>query len=140
MRRRHVGCDRRGMAKHGGGVDAAEIRRVARGKFGYSSLRPGQEHVIRLILDKRDTLSVMPTGSGKSAIYQIAGLKIGGPTEYARLGNVIEVLGHPTVLALTATAAATSRPSRRRSTSTRSRRRRSASRNCTGNIVRPAWS
>ena len=68
------------MAKKTGGVDAAEIRRVAREKFGYESLRPGQEHVIKLVLDKRDTLSVMPTGSGKSAIYQICGLKIGGPT------------------------------------------------------------
>src|SRR5215204_7538680 len=68
------------MAKKSGGIDAAEIRRVAREKFGYDTLRPGQEHVIKLVLDKRDTLSVMPTGSGKSAIYQICGLKIGGPT------------------------------------------------------------
>jgi ATP-dependent DNA helicase RecQ len=68
------------MAKEGQRSESADIRRVAREKFGYESLRPGQEHVIRLILDGRDTLSVMPTGSGKSAIYQIAGLKIGGPT------------------------------------------------------------
>ena len=60
--------------------DTADIRRLAREKFGYESLRPGQEQVIRLVLDKHDTLSVMPTGSGKSAIYQICGLKIGGPT------------------------------------------------------------
>jgi len=68
------------MAKPTGGTDVADIRRVARDKFGYDHLRPGQEHVIRLVLDRRDTLSVMPTGSGKSAIYQICGLKIGGPT------------------------------------------------------------
>ena len=69
------------MAKRGsGGTDVAEIRRLAREKFGYKSLRPAQEEIIRLILEKQDTLSVMPTGSGKSAIYQIAGLKIGGPT------------------------------------------------------------
>src|ERR671916_137079 len=68
------------MPNRAGGVSVADNRKVARDKFGYESLRPGQEEVIRLVLDKHDTLSVMPTGSGKSAIYQIAGLKIGGPT------------------------------------------------------------
>jgi ATP-dependent DNA helicase RecQ len=68
------------MGNRAGGVSVADIRKVARDKFGYEKLRPGQEEVIRLVLDRRDTLSVMPTGSGKSAIYQIAGLKIGGPT------------------------------------------------------------
>src|SRR5215210_5759935 len=68
------------MGTTSAGVTVSEIRKVARDKFGYSKLRPGQEEVIRLVLDKHDTLSVMPTGSGKSAIYQIAGLKIGGPT------------------------------------------------------------
>ena len=68
------------MGTQSGGVSVADIRKVARDKFGYEKLRPGQEEVIRLVLEKRDTLSVMPTGSGKSAIYQLAGLKIGGPT------------------------------------------------------------
>src|SRR5918998_2980936 len=58
----------------------SEALKVAREKFGYQELRPGQEEVIQLVLEGRDTLSVMPTGSGKSAIYQIAGLLIGGPT------------------------------------------------------------
>src|SRR5688500_6396443 len=58
----------------------SEALKVAREKFGYADLRPGQEEVIQLILEGRDTLSVMPTGSGKSAIYQIAELLIGGPT------------------------------------------------------------
>ncbi|MGE5608951.1 MAG: RecQ family ATP-dependent DNA helicase [Bacillota bacterium] len=61
-------------------IDIAEIRRIARGQFGFEELRPGQEEVIRFVLERHDTLSVMPTGSGKSAIYQIAGLLIGGPT------------------------------------------------------------
>jgi ATP-dependent DNA helicase RecQ len=58
----------------------SEALKVAREKFGYEDLRPGQEEVIQLVLEGRDTLSVMPTGSGKSAIYQIAGLLVGGPT------------------------------------------------------------
>src|ERR671912_904159 len=58
----------------------SEALKVAREKFGYEDLRPGQEEVIQLVLEGRNTLSVMPTGSGKSAIYQIAGLLVGGPT------------------------------------------------------------
>src|SRR4051794_25369527 len=56
----------------------SEIRKVARSKFGYEDLRPGQETAISSLLGRQDTLVVMPTGSGKSAIYQIAGLMIEG--------------------------------------------------------------
>src|SRR3954462_9413243 len=59
---------------------AVEVRRIAREKFGYDGLRYGQEEAIRAVLAGHDTLSVMPTGSGKSAIYQIAALLIDGPT------------------------------------------------------------
>ena len=55
------------------------IRRAAQ-KLGLTSLRPGQREAIESVLRSRDTLTVMPTGSGKSAIYQIAGLLIPGPT------------------------------------------------------------
>ena len=57
-----------------------ELRRVAREAFGYESLRPGQEAAIQAVLQGHDTLAVMPTGWGKSAIYQLAGLQIPGPT------------------------------------------------------------
>ncbi|HEV7299796.1 MAG TPA: ATP-dependent DNA helicase RecQ [Tepidisphaeraceae bacterium] len=66
------------MVRTKSGVD--EIRRIAREKFGFESLRHGQEDVIKLVLEGRDVLSIMPTGSGKSAVYQIAGLLIDGPT------------------------------------------------------------
>src|SRR5829696_1367567 len=56
------------------------IRRVARRALGFEDLRPGQEEAIEAVLDGRDTLVVMSTGSGKSAIYQVAGLLISGPT------------------------------------------------------------
>ncbi len=51
---------------------------VAQKNFGFEQLRPGQEDAIRSLLAKRDTLVVMPTGSGKSAIYQITGMMIDG--------------------------------------------------------------
>jgi len=47
--------------------------RAAR-QFGFDDLRTWQEETIRSLLRTRDTLVVMPTGSGKSAIYQLAGI------------------------------------------------------------------
>ncbi|HSV13442.1 MAG TPA: ATP-dependent DNA helicase RecQ [Tepidisphaeraceae bacterium] len=61
-------------------IDRNQLRQIAKQKFGYDELRPGQEQTIRSIVDGHDALSIMPTGSGKSAIYQIAGLLIDGPT------------------------------------------------------------
>lgn len=60
--------------------DSRRVRRVAREVFGYQDLRPGQEAAIKAVLGGRDTLVVLPTGSGKSAIYQIAGMQVPGPT------------------------------------------------------------
>jgi ATP-dependent DNA helicase RecQ len=56
------------------------VQRVAQETFGYDQLRPGQEAATRAILDGHDTLTVMPTGSGKSLIYQVAATLLGGPT------------------------------------------------------------
>ena len=58
----------------------AAIQRCARQKLGLLKLRPEQLEAIQSILDGRDTLVVQPTGSGKSAIYQAAGLLLSGPT------------------------------------------------------------
>lgn len=56
------------------------IQELAETHLGYEDLRPGQEAAIASILDHRDTLAVMPTGSGKSAIYQLAAAQIPGST------------------------------------------------------------
>jgi len=61
-------------------VPEDRIDRVAREAFGFAALRPGQREAIESVLAGRDTLVVMSTGSGKSAIYQIAGLLIEGAT------------------------------------------------------------
>jgi ATP-dependent DNA helicase RecQ len=57
-----------------------QIAKVAKDSFGYDTLRPGQQEAIASVLDGHDTLAVMPTGFGKSAIYQVPALMLDGPT------------------------------------------------------------
>lgn len=49
-------------------------------KFSFSSFRPGQAEAIQHLLDGKHTLVVMPTGSGKSLVFQLAGLLLPGLT------------------------------------------------------------
>src|SRR4051794_14677390 len=58
----------------------ATIERLAKERFGFAALRPGQAEGVESVVAGRDTLCVMSTGSGKSAIYQLAGMLIDGPT------------------------------------------------------------
>ncbi|MBK8945874.1 MAG: RecQ family ATP-dependent DNA helicase [Ignavibacteriae bacterium] len=39
--------------------------------FGFENFRPGQEQIIKDILDKKNVLVIMPTGAGKSICYQL---------------------------------------------------------------------
>ncbi len=48
--------------------------------FGYDEFRPLQQEVISNVLNRRDTLAIMPTGSGKSICYQIPALIFDGLT------------------------------------------------------------
>lgn len=57
-----------------------DAERIARRRLGFDSLHPGQEAAIAALLAGHDTLAVLPTGSGKSAIYQIASALLPGPT------------------------------------------------------------
>ena len=43
-------------------------------RFGFDSFRPGQEAIVRDILDGRDVLAIMPTGGGKSLCFQLPAL------------------------------------------------------------------
>jgi ATP-dependent DNA helicase RecQ len=56
------------------------IASAARNLLGFKTLRPGQNDAIQSLLQGRDTVLVQPTGSGKSAVYQIAGALLEGST------------------------------------------------------------
>jgi ATP-dependent DNA helicase RecQ len=56
------------------------IRELARDRLGFERLRPGQEQAVAAAAAGRDVLAVLPTGGGKSAIYELAALLRGGPT------------------------------------------------------------
>ena len=63
-----------------GGDAAEQISELARERFGFAGLRPGQLRAVESVLAGRDVLAVLPTGAGKSAIYELAGLLTSGPT------------------------------------------------------------
>jgi ATP-dependent DNA helicase RecQ len=56
------------------------IEELARERLGYAQLRPGQLPAVEALAGGRDVLAVLPTGGGKSAIYELAGLLRTGPT------------------------------------------------------------
>jgi ATP-dependent DNA helicase RecQ len=60
----------------------ADIIATVRRYWGYSELRPLQEHAIRAGLEQRDSLVVMPTGGGKSLCYQV-------PAELAQRTDIV---------------------------------------------------
>jgi ATP-dependent DNA helicase RecQ len=61
-------------------ADAESIQRLAADRLAFERLRPGQLRAVAAAASGRDTLAVLPTGAGKSAIYQLAGLLRKGPT------------------------------------------------------------
>ena len=58
----------------------ADPHSILKKVFGYDSFRPGQEDIVRRLLDGQDVLAVMPTGAGKSICYQVPALLLPGIT------------------------------------------------------------
>jgi len=61
-------------------VGAVTVEELARDRLGFAGLRPGQLRAVEALASDRDVLAVLPTGGGKSAIYELAGLLRPGPT------------------------------------------------------------
>ncbi len=59
---------------------AVSIQRLARDRLGFDQLRPGQLEAITAAAAGHSVVAVLPTGAGKSAIYELAGLLRTGPT------------------------------------------------------------
>jgi ATP-dependent DNA helicase RecQ len=59
---------------------ADSIRELARERLSFAELRPGQLRAAAAAAAGRDVLAVLPTGGGKSAIYELAGMIRTGPT------------------------------------------------------------
>jgi ATP-dependent DNA helicase RecQ len=55
-------------------------RDVLKEIFGFDDFRPLQANIIQNVLQKKDSLAIMPTGSGKSLCYQLPALLFSGLT------------------------------------------------------------
>ncbi len=60
--------------------ETRDLIRAAQEVLGYPSLRSGQPEAMEATLSGRDVLAVMPTGHGKSALYQLPAAVQGGLT------------------------------------------------------------
>jgi ATP-dependent DNA helicase RecQ len=60
--------------------DLSAAQHSLRTIFGFAEFRPGQAEIVDAILNGRDVLAVMPTGSGKSLCYQLPALVRDGLT------------------------------------------------------------
>ena len=61
-------------------VPGDPIFETLKSRFGFASMRAGQESVVRALLDGRSALAVFPTGGGKSLCYQLPALLLDGLT------------------------------------------------------------
>src|SRR4051794_17500106 len=61
-------------------VDWRELKQVVREHFGFRRFRPGQERAVQAAMQGRDTIVIMPTGSGKSFCFQLPALALEGTT------------------------------------------------------------
>jgi ATP-dependent DNA helicase RecQ len=59
---------------------AERLQQVAAETFGWDELHPEQLEAMEHLMEGHDVIAVLPTGAGKSAIYQVPALLMPGPT------------------------------------------------------------
>lgn len=57
-----------------------KARQILQKFYGYEDFRPGQRKVVESLLNRNDTVAIMPTGAGKSICFQIPALLFEGVT------------------------------------------------------------
>ena len=76
-----------------------------RGRWGYPAFRPGQDEAVAAVMAGRDVLAVLPTGGGKSLVYQVPAVARGGVVLVvspliALMRDQVDALGRRGVLAV----------------------------------------
>ncbi|GAA1972137.1 RecQ family ATP-dependent DNA helicase [Terrabacter lapilli] len=79
-------------------TNRARLQRAATETFGWDELHAYQLEAMEHVLEGHDVLAVLPTGAGKSAIYQVPALLVDGP---ALVVSPLLALQHDQVEALT---------------------------------------
>ena len=60
------------------------LQTALRERFGFDRFRPGQQDAAAAVLEGRDLVAVMPTGSGKSLCFQLPAILSRGPRSSSR--------------------------------------------------------
>lgn len=55
-----------------------KLTEILHQKFGYSSFREGQKEIIEQVIEGKDVVAILPTGMGKSLLYQLPAYFIKG--------------------------------------------------------------
>jgi ATP-dependent DNA helicase RecQ len=70
----------------------SDIHETLQTLFGFRTFRPGQEEAIHSLLNNQHTLVVMPTGAGKSLVYQLTAMCLPRPAVTLVLSPLIALM------------------------------------------------